>query len=148
MASRDEKISLYVTQERKNEIERQAEQEDVSISAYLNRLIARQLVREAEDEVAAETRAAERLQQVIDRGTRQLRDATDDLREMQAKTGVYAIANFEFLKQREKEPTINDALSTGARRLRKDVDPIEAETDPTDDAESDGSLDIEELRDR
>lgn len=144
---------MYVTKERKNEIERRAEQEDLSISVYLNRLVGRQLIRESEDEIASETRAAERLQQVIDRGTRQLREATDDLREMQAKQGVYSIANFEFLKQQQKEQTINDALSTGARRLREDIEPIEGEPDRDDSENDDGDddssgLDIESLRDQ
>ena len=139
---------MYVTQERKNEIERQAEQEDISVSAYLNRAVGRQLIREAEDEIVTETRAAERLEKLIDRGTRQLRDATDDLRELQAKQGVYTIANFEFLIQDQKQVTINDALSTGARRLRQDIDPIAAQPDP-DDTETDGNgLDIDELRDQ
>lgn len=147
MASRDEKVSIYLTKERKNELERQAEHEDVSLSAYINRLLGRQLILDKKDEIAAETHAAEQLQQLIDRGTRQLRDVTDDLREMQAKQGVYAIANFEFLKQQQKEQTINDALSTGARRLRNNVDPLDLDVD--DDAvpaDNGKDLDIDALR--
>ncbi|MFC4990596.1 hypothetical protein [Saliphagus infecundisoli] len=154
--SRTEPITLYVTEQRKQEIEDRAEREDTTVSSYLNHLIERQLRVEAEDELSAESRATEELQRVIDEGTRQLRDATEDLRELNAKTGVYTIANFELLKQNQKQPAIKDALSTGSLRLREDLD-LDTEVDPeaeseppSDDDDSNGgdtggSL-VEELR--
>ena len=122
MADRDQKISVYVTEDRKTEIERKAATEDMTISSYLNRLISRQLAMEAENEIASTARAADQLQTLIDRGTRQLRDATEDLQEMNAKMGVYTIANFELMKGAHGQPEIRDALSTGSRRLRDDLD--------------------------
>lgn len=116
--AKDAKISLYVTPERKRELERRADDADMGVSPYIDRLIERQLRMDAENEISAETRAAENLQRIIDDGVRDIRDATEDLREITAKSGAYSIANFEFLKQDHGEPEINDALSTGARRLR------------------------------
>lgn len=120
--AKDAKISLYVTPERKRELERRADDADMGVSPYIDRLIERQLRMDAENEISAETRAAENLQRIIDEGVRDIRDATEDLREMTAKSGAYSIANFEFLKQDRGEPEINDALSAGARRLRDSDD--------------------------
>lgn len=150
MAKRDAKISLYVTEDRKRDLERRADDVDMGLSPYVDRLIDRQLVAEAENEVSAQTRATERLQRVIEEGERQIRDATTDLREMQAKTGAYAIANFEFLKQNRGESEIRDALSTGSRRLREDAVPPEdvdgSESRTTDESDTGGGLDIDALQ--
>lgn len=62
--SRTEPITLYVTEQRKQEIEERAEREDTTVSSYLNHLIERQLRIEAEDELSAESRASEELQRV------------------------------------------------------------------------------------
>lgn len=132
MAKRDERISLYVTEERKHDLERRAESEDVALSKYLNQLIDRQMQMEAEDEVSAQTRATEQLQRVIDEGQRDLRDVANDVRTLNAKAGVYAIAAFELVKQDHQQAEIRDAISTGSRRLRDDVDPSEAVPDDAD----------------
>jgi hypothetical protein len=126
MAKRDERISMYVTEDRKLDLERRADAEDLPLSKYLNRLIDRQMQMEAENEISAQTRATERLQRLVDEGQRELRDVSDDIRDMNAKMGAYAIAAFELQARHHEQAEIRDALATGAQRLREDHDPQEA----------------------
>lgn len=149
MTNRDKTISLYVTQERKNNLERRAEAENLAVSKYLNQVIDRQMQMEAENEVSAQTRATEQLQRVIDDGERQLREVVREIADMNAKMGVYAVANFELLKNEYKDAYRRDALKTGSRRLRADVDETIAELDSdADDDDEDSGLDIDALENR
>jgi hypothetical protein len=126
MANRDARISLYVTEDTKRDLERRADDEDLSLSNYLRKLIDRQRIMDAEDEVSAQTRATERLQRLIDEGTTEMRGVSADIRDMNAKMGAYAIAAFELQARHHEQAEIRDALSTGARRLQEDADPEDA----------------------
>lgn len=126
MADRDARISLYVTDETKRDLERRADDEDMSLSNYLRKLIDRQRVMEAENEVSAQTRATERLQRLIDEGETELRSVSDDIRDMNAKMGAYAIAAFELQAEDHEQAAIRDALRTGAQRLKEDYEPEDA----------------------
>lgn len=151
MPKRDNRISLYVTGERKRDLERRADEADLALSKYLNQLIDRQIQMEAENEVSAQTRATEQLQRVIDDGERQLREVVREIADMNAKMGVYAVANFELLKNEYKDAHRRDALKTGSRRLRADVDETIVELDADDDNGDDGGnsgLDIDALEGR
>lgn len=128
MANRDERISLYVTEKRKNDLERRADAEDVSLSKYLNIIIERQMIMEAEDEVSDKTRATERLQRLIDQGESELRKVSNDIRDMNGKMGAYAIAAFELQAQNHEQAAIRDALRTGASRLQEDFDPSDIDS--------------------
>lgn len=127
---------------------RRAEAENLAVSKYLNRLIDRQMQMEAENEVSAQTCATEQLQRVIDDGERQLREVVREIADMNAKMGVYAVANFELLKSDYKDAYRRDALKTGSRRLRADVDEtiVELDSDGDKDGNDDDSgLDIDDL---
>lgn len=132
---RDKEISFYVTEKRKEKLERRAEEADTTLSSYVNTLVDRQLLDEAQGDVAVETRAVEQLQEVIDRGTRQLRDVSKDVHEMQAKTGVYGITAFLLMEREYSDKVVDQAFETAARRLQQDLPEI-----PTDEDEDDGDI--------
>jgi predicted transcriptional regulator len=119
---RDTKLTLYVEDETKTELQARADQADQSLSAYLRTALHRDLQREAQDELASEIRAEERIQELITSGIERMERTADQIADMNAKMGVYSVANFELLKQDYKDATRRDALSTGARRLRQDLD--------------------------
>lgn len=110
------------------------------------------LRREAQDELASEVRAEERIQELISTGVERMERTAEDIADMQAKAGVYAAANFEPMKTDYKDARRRDVLSTGARRLRQDVDAVHAELDdaaetaPADGATDDEKGYFEELR--
>jgi metal-responsive CopG/Arc/MetJ family transcriptional regulator len=151
---RDEQIAFYVSEKMKRELDRLADAEGVSRSEYVYRLVADALERDAADDFAAEIDAEARIRELIEIATDEMTQATAEMREMNAKAGAYAAANFELLKQDHPDARRRDALRTGARRLRQDLDVVaddlggSAEDDaesPESDGGDDSSL-VEELR--
>jgi hypothetical protein len=141
---RDHRVTAHVTEATRKELERNADEEEMSLSAYINKLLERGLRQEAENEVSANSRAVENLQTQIDEGTRQLRDAAKEAKDANRKTGVYGIAAFELLKREYADGVVDDALDTGFDRLRDDDrEPEQSQDNETDDNQD---LDIEELR--
>ena len=127
--ARDEQISIYVTEELKREIDRLAEADDVSRSEYLFQLLADAVEREAADDFAQEINAEARIRELIEIATDEMTQATEEMRDMQAKAGAYAAANFELMKSDHKDAMRRDALRTGARRLRQDLDVVADDLD-------------------
>jgi hypothetical protein len=140
MGSRTEQITIYVTEERKTELEQRANDEDDSLSGVINGMIDTQLQQDAQDAIASETRAEDRLQELINVGTEEMANIAREIRDMNAKYGAYAIANFELMKHDHTDHVRKQALSTGARRIRQDLDvvtqelaaDVETGDDPTD----------------
>ena len=63
--------------------------------------------RETTEERMRELNAEERLEALV-----------ADIKEIQSRAGVYAVANFELLKQQYPDGVRQQALETGSRRLR------------------------------
>lgn len=124
MTRRENPLVAYTSEELKQEVKQRAEDEGQTVSEYLNRLIRRQLQMEAEDAIASEVHAEERIQELTAIAVDEMREATAEMRDLNAKTGAYAAANFELLKSDHKDATRRDALSTGSRRMRKDLDVV------------------------
>ncbi|MDS0297046.1 hypothetical protein [Halogeometricum luteum] len=122
MGGRDTQITVYVTDERKAELKQRAEEEDTSMSGIINDMIDRQLQQDAQDAIASEARAEERIQELISVGTEQMVETAKEIRDMNAKFGAYTIANFELMKQDRSAHVRKDALDTGARRIRQDLE--------------------------
>jgi len=120
MGGRDTQITVYVTDERKAELKQRADEEDTSMSGIINDMIDRQLQQDAQDAIASEARAEERIQELISVGTEQMVETAKEIRDMNAKFGAYTIANFELMKQDRSAHVRKDALETGARRIRQD----------------------------
>lgn len=138
MADRDKRISAYVTEERKDELHRRANEEGVSVSVYLNRLINRQLQMEAEDEISAQTHAVEQLQRTIDEGQRSLRKIGEEVENKNRKAGAYGVAAFVLLQREYSDAVVEEAIEAGNRRLHDDdYEPGQSEESETD-TETDG----------
>lgn len=142
-SARTETVKSYVSPQLKEEIEREADRRDLSTSSLVEAYCRRGLRQDREDELAAETEAARRLGDVLDQGLDDFQDTARHIQNLNAKTGVYAVAAFELLKREYPEQTVKKALQTGSRRLRAD-DPPELVEDRDDPADSSGSS----LRDR
>lgn len=122
MGGRDTQITVYVTDERKTELKQRADEEDTSMSGVINDMIDRQFQQDAQDAIASEARAEERIQELITVGTEQMVETAKEIRDMNAKFGAYAIANFELMKRDRSDHVRQEALDTGARRLRQDLE--------------------------
>ena len=148
--ARDAKLTLYVEDETKTELKARADDAGLSLSTYLRDALHRELQRESQDDFASEVRAEERIQELMTTGVERMERTAEQIADMNAKMGVYSIANFELLKSDYKDTTRRNALSTGARRLREDLDVALDDLDvPTEnDGESDGDESIfDDLRD-
>lgn len=149
-SGRTETVKSYVSSETKRDLDREAERQDVSRSSLIAQYIRRGLRQDREDDVAAETRAEQRLQDVLDAGLDDMADVARHQQEITAKSGVYAVAAFELIKQEHGEAAVADALRAGARRLREDdiddLATVEAEdVDGASDDDQDDSL-LDDLR--
>lgn len=78
---RDNPLTTYVSDETKAEIEQRARDEDETVSTYLDRLIRRQLAREAQEDIASETRAEERIREVATVAVDEIQQTTDRMRD-------------------------------------------------------------------
>jgi thioesterase domain-containing protein len=159
---RDNKLTVYVSDDTLATVERRAQQEDMDVSPYIDTVLRRYFTLEAEEEIADEVRAAERIEELVALGKDELRELTREIAEMNAKMGAYAAANFELAKQDHEDAMRRDALATGAERIRKDVSvvqdeladtdddsarPADARSDPADDESDDDRSIFDELRD-
>lgn len=133
---RDNKVTVYVSDDTKATLERRAQQEDMDVSPYIDTVLRRYFQMEAEEEIATEVRAAERIEELVALGKDELRELTREIADMNAKMGAYAAANFELQKVQYDDAMRRDALATGAERIRKDVSVVQDELvnadDPTD----------------
>lgn len=78
---RDNSLTTYVSDETKDEIEQRARDEDETVSTYLDRLIRRQLAQEAQEDIASETRAEERIREVATIAVEEIEQTTERMRE-------------------------------------------------------------------
>jgi hypothetical protein len=157
---RDNEITVYVSDETKQEIKQRADDEDKTISTYVDGVLRRYFIMEDEEQVATETRAEQRLEELIALGKDELQETAQEIAKMNTKMGAYAAANFELMKRDYHEARRRDALSTGARRIRTPVADVlddldqeldtDTETEPAagDAAPRDSSADSETESDR
>ena len=117
--NRTERITTYVDVETKQQLEKDADGAGKSVSTHVHDLIEREQRRDTTDQRLRELNAEERLEGLI-----------ADIKDIQARAGVYAVANFELLKQEYPDPLRRQALAAGSRRLR---DPGPPEIDPSGD---------------
>jgi len=152
--ARDREITFYSDEQTLREIDELADEQGTTRSTLVFELVREGLRREREGAVSAETRAAERLQDLLDDGLTDMEDTAQQMQDLNAKTGVYAVAAFELVKQDHGEAAIREALQTGAQRLRDDdIDDLASDEDddqatPSDDGDDQdtGGLDFEALR--
>lgn len=141
---RDNQITVYVSDEMKDRLDERTEDSDETISGFANRALEQRLQAEADDELAREVRADERIRELVSIATDEIQQATEEMRDLNAKTGAYAAANFELLKEDRKDAMRRDALATGSRRMRTDLDVVQEYLDTeshSDDTDGDSMMD-------
>ena len=150
--TRDNKLTVYVTDEERTRIERGADEHGISVSRYFLDAVEERWNREDTETATARMDAEEKLERIVEQARQEL-EATarhteqrvDDLADMMARSGSYSVANFELLKYQHGPPegTKTDALRVGSRRLRA---PLSDHPDLLDgDGEDDGdSLAVED----
>lgn len=136
---RDTRITVYVDDEMKDRLDERVEDSSETISSYANKAIDQRLQAEANDELAREVRAEERIRELVSIATDEVQQATEEMRDLNAKTGAYAAANFELLKTDHKDGIRRDALSTGSRRMRTDLDVVQDRLDDAADTDTEQS---------
>jgi len=124
---RDNKLTVYVSDDTKATLERRAQQEGMDVSPYIDTVLRRYFTLEAEEQISHEARAAERIEELVALGKDELRELTREIADMNAKMGVYAAANFELLKRDHPDARRRDALATASDRLQKDLTVVQNE---------------------
>lgn len=156
--SRDQPISLYVTESEKKQLQAEADAADETLSSYLYKLIQQQRQSEELDKSATELDAEERIEAMIAEATDTLEETADDIRDIHARAGVYPIVNFRLLQRqfRVPEPWVDEEFSRASTKLRvpfnqhDPLDGIPAPSDHDDRDETEGQNDSndESLEDR
>ena len=126
--NRTERITTYVDIETKEQLEKDADRAGKSVSTHVHDLIEREQRRDTTDQRLRELNAEERLEGLI-----------ADIKDIQARAGVYAVANFELLKQEYPDPLRRQALAAGSRRLRDPGPPEIESSGEGDDEDEDAS---------
>lgn len=137
-------MTVCLADNEKREIRDLADEVDRSMSEYVARLIREHLEDEHRAEINAQTRVEESMEELVSVGKDELRQTARQIAGMNARMGVYSIANWELIKQSHPDAERRDALSAGSRRLRKSVDEsladeIGVSLDELDDALADSS---------
>ena len=84
---RDNEITVYVSDETKQDIKQRADDEDKTISTYVDGVLRRYFIMEDEEQVATETRAEQRLEELIALGKDELQETAQEIAEMNTKMG-------------------------------------------------------------
>ena len=120
--ARNTSLTIYVEQDTKDQLRREAEDRDLSLSDYCLGLIDKA---RKEDDLAESLDAEGRLLSIaaeatdqIEQSTKRVEDVARAIEEIQARTGTYAIANFELLGQSFPDASRRQALTTGRNRVR------------------------------
>ncbi|MFC5973679.1 hypothetical protein ACFPYI_20305 [Halomarina salina] len=139
--TRSAKVIVYVTPSTKEEVERRAAHDGESVSTWCARVLDRALVMDAQDEISAEVRAEERLTELHSLAKDEMAAIARDVADMVARSSCYTVANWELLKREFEDSERREALSTGSRRLRQNLDIDISESSGTE------GLDFDALRD-
>jgi len=125
--SRDKQVTFYVSQRKKDRLQREADEADVTVSTLLDSILDQHWADADTDEASERMDAEEKIERVanqalqeIEATARHTEQRVDDLAEIVARSGSYSVANFELLKYQHGPPegTKTDALRVGSRRLR------------------------------
>jgi hypothetical protein len=163
--ARDTSITAYVNETTKSELQREADERDMSFSSYLLHLIDRGRTAEAEEHLTSRTDAEAAIERVVQET---VEDYHADLLAALEKSSVYSIANFELLAGTDgfdvSGARRDDVFSTGRRRTHTPLsehsetmaadsatDDTSPETEPEPSSEGDsgsgGGFSLSELRD-
>lgn len=129
MTEKSERLVVYVDPSTKQAVENQAESLDESVAEFGRKAITYRLKAEQQDEILQQTNAEQRIEALIAEATDSIQEVNEDFRDLLAKTGVYTIGNWELVKRDYSDQQRQAALSAGSRRLRKDMDVLDLDTE-------------------
>lgn len=151
---RTKNLSIYVTEDEYREIKHEAEQNGESLSGYALRLVRQARRADQLEATADEFDVEARLEELVRDATADVEAAAAALRDMQARMGVYTIANFILQNREYPDPLRREALQNGHERLRLPWEEHDAaidlanapatDTDDDDDDDDDGGSDLED----
>ena len=133
--TRDNKVSVYVNDQEKSRIKREANERGMSISAYILASLEDRWTTDDTEATAERAKVEERVERITTEAVdsmetllEQQQKRTDQMADMVARSAVYSIANFESLKYQHKLPeeVKTKSLKLGARRLG---DPLDLDAD-------------------
>jgi hypothetical protein len=117
------KVTLYVSDEEKRQLETEAEENDQSVSAYGKQLLDRGRMAEAEESLTSRTDVEAAIERTIQQTTE---DYHADLLNAVEKAAVYSIANYELAAGSSgfgaPGSTRQDTFATGRRRTHRPLD--------------------------
>ena len=135
-------VTVVLDDHEKREIRERADDADTSMSDWAATAVRQRLADQSAREISAETRVEEAMQEIVALGKDELRKTARQIAGMNARMGVYSIANWELIKQEYPDAKRRDALSIGSKRLRKSVDHHLADELGVDPDDLDGDLAI------
>ena len=117
------KVTLYVSDEEKRQLETEAEENDQSVSAYGKQLLDRGRMAEAEESLTSRTDVEASIERTIQETTEEYHA---DLLDAVEKAAVYSIANYELAASSTgfgaPGSTRQDTFATGRRRVHRPLD--------------------------
>lgn len=92
-------LTTYCSPAEKEQIRAEVDEQDLSVSEYLWRLIEVQREAENASRFVEQFDAEQRVEQLVADGRDELADVADDVRDLSARGNIYNIALFELLKE-------------------------------------------------
>ena len=138
--SNTDHITVYVNDEERTRIQREADEAGMSMSAYIISALEDRWAREDTEATAERVEVEERVERIAAHATdemeamlEQIEQRNDQMADMVARSAVYSIANFESLKYQHKLPdeVKTNSLKVGANRLG---DPLDLDVDGNQEA--------------
>jgi len=122
-AMNKETLSIYCDRQIKDKLEERAEEENRPMSRVAEDILKENLL--VEDR-AKEIGVEQRVENIVAEAKDSLREIPESIKDIQAKQGVYTIALWELLKHQGQSSDTKrvEALSTGSKRLRKDLEEV------------------------
>jgi hypothetical protein len=115
--ARDTRVQLYVEESTRDQLKREAEDRDLTLSTYLHRLVDRGRDEELQADLTDRTDVEARLEQTIEES---IASYHDELLDAVRKASVYSIANYELDAGTSgfdaSGATRQDTFATGRRR--------------------------------
>lgn len=136
------RLTLHLDPPTKRDIRERAEETDESMSSIAREAIRQYLSEERAKELNTQTLVEERIEELVSIGIDELTETANQIAKMNAKMGVYSVANFEMIKQQHPDAMRRDALSTGSKRLKKDLNEgilSDLDIGTTDDTDENGN---------
>lgn len=116
-------ISLYPSDEQREQIERQADKHDESLSQYCLKAVEQRIAREVRDEKAADTSFEDRVTALVSDVQQDVETVIDPAPEQEL---LYEIALWELLSSDYSKEDQQEALESAANQFEKELEKLAA----------------------